>query len=165
LNLPAVYQKMFARINVSVIDGGIRYMSKPIRGENAEALLQSAEMQAIIAPYVARVSKIGFYPDMLYLHDRVLNITCEHDKIDVLDVRILISDTEIIIEIKSALLRKLNWYEFTTQHYTTKKFLKKTARAKSEIAALRAENTALRLLPGAPDYLAAQAHFEQLAAE
>jgi hypothetical protein len=170
---------MYARLGVSVIGGRIKYMDKPIRGENAKALLQSAEMQAIIAPYVAHVAKMGFYPDTLYYAGRDLIIICEHNEVDMVNLRVRITDTEVNITIDSDISQRLNWEDFTMQHYGTKKFFKKAARAKvkkaalkARLVALEAENATLRadiaerkLRPGGEDYEAARERFATQAYE
>lgn len=172
---------MFARLGVSIVNNRFRYLDAPIRGENAKALLQSAEMQSLIAPYVSHVAKMGFYPDVVcVINAERLILTCEHDSIDVFNARIIITDADIYIEIRGDIYRNLTWEEFKAQHYVTKKFLKKSTRAKTRMAALKervaaleAENAALhasnetlradieerRLRPGGEDYEAARERF------
>ena len=157
------------RLNVYLVEDEIYRDGEILPDDAREELLHSTKLEEIISAQAAQVAEYGFAREAICAEDGKI-IVAFRNKYVRAGVDIIIYSNTVVIEMHPILtgygdmddIKKFcgGLAELLCKHKKVKRRLHET---KEEILRVREENAHLRLLPDAPDYLAAKAHFERLA--
>lgn len=167
---------MFARLGICPGIGnwngiGLCRNGETIPPHQFDQILHSDELREVIEPYYSRLTACGFRLHEISGEVRAICVKLDNKFIPNVRVWIEIYDDGVLV---AADIRDESGYTIEgigeiEMHFVALKallcanqmFMRTVETMQKQIADLEAENAELRLLPGAPDHLAAKAHFEQ----
>lgn len=163
-------ESLYTRLGVYPFEDELYRGNDTLELDAREELLHSAELESIIGEQAEQLAAYGFARESISAEDHKIVVGFMNKYTSKGICVIIIYSNKIVVEMSPILTGYGDMDDITRVYSGLARLLRKYKKVKrrlhetkEEILRLREENAHLRLLPDAPDYLAAKAHFERLA--